>query len=152
MNASTIKNTTDTGRTLNTMTVLNNFPVKLLLFVFCGSFFHYHVLSPSFVEGQAENPMKRSIFAVPTFSGASCAGSVEIETTSGDKVIIIDNETSTSIPVKSVKVRGCGCYSIHSRKYGRGSRQVMFPLLTLDRSGIGFSRIRSIYRINCPTY
>ena len=85
-------------KTPNTMIVRNNFPVKILLFMFGGSLFYSHVLTYSSVEGQLKHLMKRSVFDAPTFFGASCAGSVEIETTSGDKLIIINTVTFFAKP------------------------------------------------------
>ena len=93
--------------------------------------------------------MKRYVFEAPTIYGAICTGSMEIETEDGDRIIIIDILTSTRISMKSIKMHGCGCYSVYSRKYGRGAKQMMFPSQTWSNKDVGFSRIRSIFKIQC---
>lgn len=98
---------------------------------------------------QMESRMKRYVFDAPTIYGATCTGSMEIETEDGDRIIIIDTLTSTRISMKSIKMHGCGCYSVYSRKYGRGAKQMMFPSQTWSKKDVGFSRIRSIFKIQC---
>ena len=98
---------------------------------------------------QMESRMKRYVFDAPTIYGATCTGSMEIETEDGDRIIIIDTLTITRISMKSIKMHGCGCYSVYSRKYGRGAKQMMFPSQTWSKKDVGFSRIRSIFKIQC---
>lgn len=105
---------------------------------------------PEFVSGGLDQARRRRfIFDAPTIYGSTCSGSMEIETKDGNILILRESVTRTRISVERIKVHGCGCYSLHSGRYGRGSKQVVFPAQTWGQSDIGFSRIRSIFRIQC---
>ena len=94
---------------------------------------------------------QRMIFDAPQYFGAECAGSLVIETNEGDRHTITESVTRIKIILDSVSVSGCGCYSIHSARYGRGSRRLISEIMgRMDRRDIGFGRIKSIYRIDCP--
>ena len=93
---------------------------------------------------------KTLVFDAPSIFGATCDGSLEIETKDGYRLTIIESVPETSIAFNSIKVHGCGCYLIHSGKKGQGVRQLIFPSLqTLTQNDVGFPRIRSIFRIHC---
>ena len=92
---------------------------------------------------------RRFIFDAPTIYGATCYGSIEIVTKEGDVLIVRDSVTRTRLSVERIKVYGCGCYSLHSGRHGRGSKTVVFPAQTWDKTDIGFTKIRSIFRIHC---
>ena len=97
------------------------------------------------------NQQMRMIFDAPQYFGAECAGSLVIETKEGDRHLITESVTRTKIILDSISVTGCGCYSIHSARYGRGSRRLVSAIMgPMDRRDIGFRRIKSIYRIDCP--
>ena len=145
----------------------------LPLISFQSSDIKFHNLQPLKVkQAQLENSrIRRSVFDAPTFSAevdsgenkiarrfifdaptiyrAICYGSIEIETKEGDKLIFQETVTRTRLSVERVKVYGCGCYSLHSGRHGRGSKQVVFPAQTWHKSDIGFAKIRSIFRIQC---
>ena len=92
----------------------------------------------------------QTIFDAPTRFGAVCYGSMEIETQNGDRFKIIGSLPNTSILFNTIKVYGCGCYSVHSLRNGQGKRRLIFPSLqTITKDDVGFSRIRSIFRIPC---
>ena len=101
------------------------------------------------VDSGGERRGRRFIFDAPTIYGATCSGSIEIETKDGTILILRDTVTRTRLRVERIKVHGCGCYSLHSGRHGRGSKQVVFPAQTWDKSEIGFPKIRSIFRIQC---
>ena len=108
----------------------------------------YYLLTLASNTWQIESS-RFGIFDAPTIIGATCFGSLEIESTDGAIWIILDTITSTRFSAESVKAFGCGCYKVYSRTLGRGSSQLIYPSQKLDKSEIGFSRIRSIYRIRC---
>ena len=109
---------------------------------------HYYLLTLATNTWQIESS-RFGIFDAPTIIGTTCFGSLEIESTDGARWIILDTITSTRFSAESVKAFGCGCYKVYSRTLGRGSSQIIYPSQKLDKSEIGFSRIRSIYRIRC---
>ena len=84
--------------------------------------------------------------------GATCAGSVEIETKDGQKIIITQTVPKTRISFANIRVAGCGCFSIHSARNGIGAKQVLFSSESFRNSDLGFGKIRSILRIPCPVY
>ena len=92
-----------------------------------------------------------NVIVAPEIFGAECSGSLVLETKEGDIQTVTENVVKTMIFMESVKVSDCGCYSIHSARNGRGARRILSALMgRLDRRDIGFRRVKSIYRINCP--
>ena len=92
----------------------------------------------------------RKIFDTPSVSASDCGGSLLIEAQDGSRQIIQGNVVRTNIVMRSISVNGCGCYSVHSRRNGRGSRVVLSSSSGIQNTfEIGFGRIRSIYKIDC---
>ena len=93
----------------------------------------------------------RKIFEAPTNPIPICEGSLLIEAEDGSRHIIRDSIDATNIIVRSVTADGCGCFRVHSRKYGRGIKNVIFSS-SGTQDWIGFRRIKSIYKIDCSVY
>ena len=97
----------------------------------------------------------RSVLDAPTISPTSlaeCKGFLEFETENGT-VHVSDSLDKTKILFTSVKMIGCGCFSIHSNKNGKGAIRYLSALGgRLRRKDLGMGRVRSIRRItkNCP--
>ena len=89
------------------------------------------------------------VFHVPEVDGTTCIGSLTFTTKSGDIKIVTDSLKKTFILVENVMMKGCGCFHIHSGKGGRGSKSIVFPGQKLEKSELGFSKIRSIFRTVC---
>ena len=136
------------------MKAFHIFTVLLFSLIHSVSLHHFVSLPPYYLLTLASNTWqiessRFGIFDAPTVIRATCFGSLEIESTDGARWIILDTITSTRFSAESVKAFGCGCYKVHSRTLGRGISQLIYPSQKLDKSEIGFSRIRSIYRIRC---
>ena len=76
-----------------------------------------------------------------------CNGSVTIYEGFDETVITKDGDVKVTLDY--VKVEGCGCFTLHSRKGGNGRS------FFLGRSGhynsleIGWSKVRSVRRASC---
>ena len=76
-----------------------------------------------------------------------CEGSVTIYQGSNESVITENADIKATLDL--VKVEGCGCFTLHSRKGGNGRS------FFLGRSGhynsleIGWSKVRSVRRASC---
>ena len=111
----------------------------------------YHLITAARIPRVAA----RSVFDSPTISPSSlmdCKGFLEFETENG--IVHVSNSLDkTKILFKSVKMVGCGCFSVHSNKSGKGAIQYLSALSgRIRRKDLGMGRIRSIRRItqNCP--
>ena len=132
--------------------------VLFINFLLISPLFGYYViylppyLSMRQILSHHQSRMGRFVFDAPTMFGASCAGSVEIETKDGQKIIVSETVPKTRISFDKIRVVGCGCFSIHSARNGIGARQVLFSSEPVRNSDLGFGKIRSILRIPCPLY
>ena len=69
----------------------------------------------------------------------------------GNKYLIKSTLYKTRLLIDTMQVHGCGCYSLHSQRYGGGSKRLISSLNGMINSKhLGFSKARSIYRIPCP--
>ena len=104
-------------------------------------------------SGQRIYESSRQIFVASTAAPAPvCEGSLLIEAKDGSSHNIMENIDRINISVSSVTVIGCGCFSVHRGRNGRGRRTVIFSSSgTQDSRQIGFGRIKSIYKIDCST-
>ena len=110
----------------------------------------YHLTSATRIQRRA-----RTVIDSPTMSSVSlvdCDGSLVFDTEKG-RVNVSGSLDKTKILFHSVKMTGCGCFSIHSGKNGKGA--VLYISANsgkLTKAEIGMGRIRSIRRYvhNCP--
>ena len=94
----------------------------------------------------------RQIFDAQTVL-PDCDGSLIIEAEDGSRLSIRENIFKTNIRVRTMTVSGCGCYSVHSRKNGKGAKTTIFESSgTQVKQQIGFGRIRSIFKIDCAVF
>ena len=144
---------------------MKSFYVTTLLFTATSGYHFYPVFLPQYPRFTFGAPLlpiyggnnpfgiesaANTVFDAPTRFGAVCNGSMEIETKDGQRLTIVGSLPQTSILFNTIKVHGCGCYSVHSLKNGRGLRRLIFPLSQrVTKDDVGFPRIRSIFRIPC---
>ena len=118
------------------------------------SFGYYVIYLPPYVRQiqiqSQHGRMGRVVFDAPVVYGASCAGSVAIETKDGQRIVISETVPKTRISFETISVSGCGCFSIHSARNGSGAREILFSSETFRNRDLGFGKIRSILRIPCP--
>ena len=113
------------------------------------------VLIPLLSRGILDAPATfgAGIFEAPTHFGAECSGGLVFEKSDGTRDIVTQSVYRTSIRFQTVSMAGCGCFRLHSGGYGRGSTIVVTSATRkLTRAEVGFPRVRSIFRIQCPFY
>ena len=81
-------------------------------------------------------------FGTPEQSGA-CAGSVTLY--QGSEETMVTEDANIRIKVDRVKVEGCGCFFLHSRKSGRGRSY----FLRGEGEWILSMRVRSVRKVEC---
>ena len=79
-----------------------------------------------------------------------CKGSVTLYEGSNNTVVTEDG--NVSVTVDKVKLEGCGCFTIHSRKGGRGRSYFLGRAGEYTAEDIGWSKVRSVKRAECERW
>ena len=87
------------------------------------------------------------IWDVPT-SEPPCFGSVILYEGSKETVVTND-EDKVKVTVDKVRLEGCGCFTLHSLKNGRGRSYFLRRTGEHTAEEIGWSRVRSVRRVEC---
>merc|ERR1719245_318267 len=77
-----------------------------------------------------------------------CKGAVTLyegsETTS-----LTQDEDNIKVTVDRVKLEGCGCFTLHSRKNGRGKSFFLGQAGDFSKEEVGLTKVRSVRRVGC---
>ena len=76
-----------------------------------------------------------------------CNGSVTIYKGSNETVVTIEEDIKATLDF--VKVEGCGCFTLHSRKGGKGKSFFLGRSGNYTREEIGWSKVRSVLSAPC---
>ena len=83
---------------------------------------------------------------VPT---TSCQGSLAFHTIEDEKFVILASNNSLKITFKSVKVEGCGCFKVFSKRNSKGASAYIYNTgEPLDSKSIGFNKVKSVQKLN----
>ena len=77
-----------------------------------------------------------------------CEGSLTLYEGSEEHVVNKDEDIKPSVAVEKVKVEGCGCFTLYTRKAGKGNSQF------LGEEGVRMMkmRVRSVRKVECDSY
>jgi hypothetical protein len=78
-----------------------------------------------------------------------CEGSVTLY--EGSEKTVITEYMNVKVTVDKVMLEGCGCYSLTSRKNGRGKSYFLSRRGEHSVEDIGWSKVRSVSRVDCAT-
>ena len=101
------------------------------------------------ISGHGGKPSFGSqLLAVPIGMAKECHGSVTLYEGSEETVVTKDEDIKPSIGVEKVVMEGCGCFTLHTRKGGRGRSF----FLGGEGERIMKMRVRSVRRVKCDSY
>ena len=78
-----------------------------------------------------------------------CKGSVTLY--EGSEETVMTENMNVKVTVDKVMLEGCGCYSLTSRKNGRGKSYFLSRRGEHSVEDIGWSKVRSVSRVDCAT-
>ena len=96
-------------------------------------------------HGQVDSQLHSRIIHTPEMSG-ECAGSVTLY--KWFEEIMVTEDVNVRMNVDRVQVEGCGCFTLHDRKNGRGRSY----FLGGEGEYILSMRVRSVRRVECGIY
>ena len=92
---------------------------------------------------------KSQVFDTPDIDTTSCEGSLAFTTIEDEKIEILSSNDSLKIHLKSVTMKGCGCFKIFEGKNRKRSSAVLSSGRTMDREILGFNTVKSVLKIDC---
>eukprot|EP00092_Neocalanus_flemingeri_P014756 GFUD01015925.1.p1 GENE.GFUD01015925.1~~GFUD01015925.1.p1 ORF type:complete len:148 (-),score=45.61 GFUD01015925.1:100-543(-) len=78
-----------------------------------------------------------------------CKGSVTLY--EGSEETVVTKDEDVRVDVDRVKVEGCGCFTLHSRKEGRGRSYFLGRRGEFSAADIGWSKVRSVRKAGCDS-
>ena len=78
-----------------------------------------------------------------------CEGSVTLY--EGSEETVVTEFMNVKVTVDKVVLEGCGCYSLTSRKNGRGKSYFLSRRGEHSVEDIGWSKVKSVSRVDCAT-
>ena len=79
-----------------------------------------------------------------------CEGSVTLY--EGSEETVVTEYMNVKVTVDKVVLEGCGCYSLTSRKNGRGKSYFLSRRGEHSVEDIGWSKVRSVGKVHCATF
>ena len=79
----------------------------------------------------------------------NCEGSLVLLDTEYKLHYIQGNESILSIEVLTAEVHGCGCFTVHKGRNGKGASRTLTNGQKLHQKHIGFKKIKSVSRKSC---
>ena len=86
---------------------------------------------------------------VPT-NKKECEGSVTLYEGSKEPVVVTE-DGDVKVNVDKLKLEGCGCFSIYSKKGGRGRSFFLGRTGEYSDEDIGWNKIRHVKRVTCES-
>eukprot|EP00092_Neocalanus_flemingeri_P049543 GFUD01056979.1.p1 GENE.GFUD01056979.1~~GFUD01056979.1.p1 ORF type:complete len:153 (+),score=49.75 GFUD01056979.1:15-473(+) len=78
-----------------------------------------------------------------------CEGSVTLY--EGSEETVVTEDENVKVTVDKVKLVGCGCFSLHAKKGGRGRSYFLGRRGEYSGEDIGWSKVRSVRRVECES-
>merc|ERR1712083_719602 len=79
---------------------------------------------------------------------AECKGTVTLYEGS-EETIVTKDEDSINVSVDRVKMEGCGCFTLHTKKSGRGKSFFLGKSGEYSGEQLGLKKVRSVRRVSC---
>ena len=77
-----------------------------------------------------------------------CRGAVTLYEGS-EETIVTKDEDDIKVSVDRVKMEGCGCFTLHAKKSGRGKSFFLGKSGEFSGDQLGLRRVRSVRRVSC---
>merc|ERR1712083_533694 len=66
-----------------------------------------------------------------------------------EETIVTKDEDSINVSVDSVKMEGCGCFTLHTKKIGKGKSFFLGKSGEYSGEQLGLKKVRSVRRVGC---
>ena len=76
-----------------------------------------------------------------------CEGSVTLY--EGSEETVVTEDQNVKVTVDKVKVEGCGCFSLHSKKGGKGRSFFLGKRGDHSAKNVGWNKVKSIRKVSC---
>eukprot|EP00092_Neocalanus_flemingeri_P028226 GFUD01030652.1.p1 GENE.GFUD01030652.1~~GFUD01030652.1.p1 ORF type:complete len:119 (-),score=28.23 GFUD01030652.1:367-723(-) len=86
--------------------------------------------------------------SVPTNPDPECGGSLTMFEYGGSETVVTEDE-DVRVRVENVRLEGNCCFTLHSRRRGRGKTYYLTRRGEHSVEDIGWSRVRSVRKVEC---
>ena len=87
------------------------------------------------------------VIASDLMNEEECKGSVTLY--EGSKETVVTKHENVKVTIDKVKVEGCGCFKLHSRKEGKGKSFFLGRRGEFSAEDIGWRKVRSVWKVEC---